>query len=137
MRSGAPVEPSEADVAFSLVTAGGSSSLGSTFLATNPFVYSSLGYDPIADLAPVTMVGAFPNLMVVPNSSPANPRRRFTDSLRRPPCTGISPFRIAADRLLAGVRPAQPPHRQIPVRSRTRGNCPCTPAANLSLPAAE
>ena len=45
--------------------------LGSIFLATNPYVYSSLGYDPVADLAPVTMVGAFPNLMVVPNSSPA------------------------------------------------------------------
>ena len=51
--------------------------LGSIFLATNPFVYSSLGYDPIADLAPVTMVGAFPNLMVVPNSSPATSVKEF------------------------------------------------------------
>jgi len=45
--------------------------LGSIFLATNPFLFSSVGYDPVTDLAPVTQVGAFPNLMVVPNSSPA------------------------------------------------------------------
>ena len=28
--------------------------LGSIFLATNPFLFSSVGYDPIADLAPIT-----------------------------------------------------------------------------------
>jgi tripartite-type tricarboxylate transporter receptor subunit TctC len=53
--------------------------LGSIFLATNPFLFSSVGYDPVADLAPVTLVGAFPNLMVVPNSSPARSVRDFIE----------------------------------------------------------
>src|SRR4029450_2496004 len=53
--------------------------LGSLFLATNPFLFSSVGYDPIADLAPITKVGAFANLMVVPNSSPAKSVKEFMD----------------------------------------------------------
>jgi len=52
---------------------------GSFFLATNPFLYNSVGYDPIVDLAPVTLFGAFANLMVVPNSSPAKTVREFID----------------------------------------------------------
>ena len=39
--------------------------------AVNRFLYPSVGYDLIADFAPVTVIGATPNLMVVPNSSPA------------------------------------------------------------------
>src|SRR4051794_30975219 len=44
---------------------------GSPSLALSPHIYPSLGYSPIADLAPVTLVGAIPNAMAVPNSSPA------------------------------------------------------------------
>jgi tripartite-type tricarboxylate transporter receptor subunit TctC len=44
--------------------------IGSTYLATNPFVYPSLGYDPVIDFTPVSLLGIFPNLMVVPNSLP-------------------------------------------------------------------
>jgi tripartite-type tricarboxylate transporter receptor subunit TctC len=40
-------------------------------LATNPFLYPSLSYDPVGDFAPVTMLIKQPNLMCVPNSSPA------------------------------------------------------------------
>jgi tripartite-type tricarboxylate transporter receptor subunit TctC len=40
-------------------------------LATNPFLYPSLSYDPVGDFAPVTMLITQPNLMCVPNSSPA------------------------------------------------------------------
>src|SRR5262245_41489954 len=40
-------------------------------LATNQFLYRSLNYDPIADFAPVTLICMQPNVMVVPNSSPA------------------------------------------------------------------
>jgi tripartite-type tricarboxylate transporter receptor subunit TctC len=42
-----------------------------TSLTINPHIYPSLGYDPITDLAPVTRLCTFTNLMVVPNSSPA------------------------------------------------------------------
>jgi tripartite-type tricarboxylate transporter receptor subunit TctC len=34
------------------------------------FLLGALGYDPVADLAPVSLVGTYPNLMVVSNASP-------------------------------------------------------------------
>jgi len=40
-------------------------------MATNPFLYPQLSYDPVGDFAPVTMLITQPNLMCVPNSSPA------------------------------------------------------------------
>src|SRR5262245_24249034 len=45
------------------ITAGG--------LAVNRFLFPSINYDPVADFAPVTLICLFPNLLVVPNSSPA------------------------------------------------------------------
>lgn len=39
--------------------------------ATNQFLYSKLPYDPIADFSPITLIGTFPNILVVPNTSPA------------------------------------------------------------------
>jgi tripartite-type tricarboxylate transporter receptor subunit TctC len=47
------------------------------FLATNPFFYNTLGYDSIADFAPVTLICTFPNLMVVPVSSPVKSVAEF------------------------------------------------------------
>src|SRR5256884_5355102 len=40
-------------------------------MATNKFLYPSLSYDPVGDFAPVTLLITQPNLMCVPNSSPA------------------------------------------------------------------
>jgi tripartite-type tricarboxylate transporter receptor subunit TctC len=51
--------------------------LGGGFLARNPFLYPSSSYDPVADLAPVTKVAEFTNIMVVPNSSPAKSVKEF------------------------------------------------------------
>src|SRR6266545_785946 len=45
--------------------------------ATNRYLYSSLGYDPVSDFAPVTLISIYPNIMVVPNSSPAKSVREF------------------------------------------------------------
>ena len=45
--------------------------------ATNRYLYSSLGYDPVADFAPVTLIGLYPHMMVVPNSSPAHSVKEF------------------------------------------------------------
>jgi tripartite-type tricarboxylate transporter receptor subunit TctC len=53
--------------------------LGGAFMAKNPFLYPSSGYDPVADLAPVTKVCDFANVMVVPNSSPVKSVREFID----------------------------------------------------------
>jgi tripartite-type tricarboxylate transporter receptor subunit TctC len=40
-------------------------------IVVNRFLYPSLGYDPVADLAPVSLLALVPNVMVVPQSSPA------------------------------------------------------------------
>jgi tripartite-type tricarboxylate transporter receptor subunit TctC len=52
------------------------------YIATFPHVinrhfYPSLAYDPIADFAPVTLIGLYPLIMVVPNSSPAHTVSEF------------------------------------------------------------
>jgi tripartite-type tricarboxylate transporter receptor subunit TctC len=46
-------------------------------MATNQFLYPSLGYDPVGDFAPVTMLITQPNLMCVPNTSPAKSVSEF------------------------------------------------------------
>jgi tripartite-type tricarboxylate transporter receptor subunit TctC len=46
-------------------------------LATNQFLYPQLTYDPVGDFAPVTMLITQPNLMCVPNSSPAKSVQEF------------------------------------------------------------
>src|ERR1044071_9682936 len=38
--------------------------------AINQFLYPSIGYNPVADFAPVTLMCVYPNIMAVPNSSP-------------------------------------------------------------------
>src|SRR5215475_6130905 len=45
-------------------------------LAVNKFLFASLSYDPVTDLAPVSLVCDYPNIMAVPNNSPA---RSVTD----------------------------------------------------------
>ena len=51
--------------------------IGSLPLAVNRFLYSSLNYDSITDLAPVTLLCTYPNVMAVPNSSPAKSVQEF------------------------------------------------------------
>jgi tripartite-type tricarboxylate transporter receptor subunit TctC len=38
--------------------------------AISGLLYSGLSYDPLTDFAPVSLIGTYPNLLVVPNSSP-------------------------------------------------------------------
>jgi tripartite-type tricarboxylate transporter receptor subunit TctC len=56
--------------------------IATSFLATNPFLFPAVGYDPLADLAPVTRLTSFTNAMVVPNSSPATSVKDFIDHAR-------------------------------------------------------
>jgi hypothetical protein len=39
-------------------------------LVLNRYLLASINYDPVADFAPVTLICFFPNLLIVPNSSP-------------------------------------------------------------------
>jgi tripartite-type tricarboxylate transporter receptor subunit TctC len=54
-------------------------------LAINRFIYASLGYDALTDLAPVTLLCRFPNLMAVPNVSPARSVAEFIAHAKRNP----------------------------------------------------
>ncbi|MDQ8732460.1 tripartite tricarboxylate transporter substrate binding protein [Bradyrhizobium sp. LHD-71] len=45
--------------------------------ATNKFLYPSLTYDPVADFQPVTLLLTQPNMMCVPNNSPAKSVQEF------------------------------------------------------------
>jgi len=51
--------------------------IGSLPVAVNRFLYSSLSYDSVTDFAPVTQICTYPNLMIVPNSSPAKSVMEF------------------------------------------------------------
>jgi tripartite-type tricarboxylate transporter receptor subunit TctC len=44
--------------------------MGAFTHAVNSFLYPSLGYDPVADFAPVTLLSEQPCVMIVPNASP-------------------------------------------------------------------
>jgi tripartite-type tricarboxylate transporter receptor subunit TctC len=46
-------------------------------LAVASFLFPSLSYDPIGDFAPISLIGTYPNIMVVPNSSPARTVTEF------------------------------------------------------------
>jgi tripartite-type tricarboxylate transporter receptor subunit TctC len=51
--------------------------LNSVGQAINRFLYPSLTYDPVADFAPVSLICLQPNIMVVPNASPAKSVKDF------------------------------------------------------------
>lgn len=46
--------------------------MGSEVVAINTSLYSKLAYDPVKDLAPITLVGTVPNILIVNPSLPVN-----------------------------------------------------------------
>jgi tripartite-type tricarboxylate transporter receptor subunit TctC len=73
---------------------------GTASLAVNPSLYRAINYDPIADLAPVSLVSQLAYFMFVPNSSRAHSVQEFIESAKfRPgkltmgsPGTGSAPY---------------------------------------------
>jgi tripartite-type tricarboxylate transporter receptor subunit TctC len=59
--------------------------LQSVPLAVNRFLFASLPYDPVADLAPVSLICDYPNVMAVPMSSPAKTVQEFIDHAKANP----------------------------------------------------
>ena len=53
--------------------------------AINRYLFPALTYDPVADFAPISLVCTYPNIMVVPVSSPARTVREFIDHARANP----------------------------------------------------
>jgi tripartite-type tricarboxylate transporter receptor subunit TctC len=60
--------------------------------ATNQFLYKKLTYDPVADFAPVSMLISQPNIMTVPNSSPAKTVKEFIDYVNSPDKKGKATY---------------------------------------------
>ena len=54
-------------------------------LSVNQYLYASIGYDPVADFAPITLICLFHNLMVVPTSSPHKTIEEFLAYARANP----------------------------------------------------
>ena len=46
--------------------------MGSEIIAINTSLYTKIGYDPVKDLAPITLVGTVPNILIVHPSLPVN-----------------------------------------------------------------
>ena len=93
---------------------------GTSSLAVNATLYHALDYDPVADLAPVSLVAKFPFFMFVPNSSPAKTVMEFVAYVKsRPgklimgsPGTGSAPH-LAEEFFLqmAGIQMTHAPYR--------------------------
>jgi tripartite-type tricarboxylate transporter receptor subunit TctC len=58
---------------------------GTSSLASNAALYRSLDYNPITDLAPVSLIARFPFFMFVPNSSPAKNVQEFIGYVKANP----------------------------------------------------
>ena len=54
-------------------------------LTVNKYLFATLPYDPVADLAPVTLICDYPNVMAVPMSSPAHTVQEFIDHAKANP----------------------------------------------------
>ena len=85
----------------------------------------SLDYDPAADLAPVTLVGTYPNMLAVPNTSPVTSVRAFIAAAKANPgtVTFASPG-VGTSPHLSGVlfaRMAGIDIRHVPYRGVTTG----------------
>jgi len=53
--------------------------------AINKFLFAKLNYDPVADFAPISLVCTYPNIMVVPMSSPARTVQEFIEHAKANP----------------------------------------------------
>ena len=71
-------------------------------MAINQFLYPSVNYDPIADFAPVTLIGTYGNLLVVPNSSPVRSLSEFIARAKANPGTTFGSPGIGTTPHLAG-----------------------------------
>ncbi len=64
---------------------------GNTFLivsvgmATNPYLYKSLSYDPVKDFEPVSLLAMVPNIMITPPNHPAKTVAEFVAMAKKDP----------------------------------------------------
>jgi tripartite-type tricarboxylate transporter receptor subunit TctC len=83
-----------------------------------PMLYASLNYDPMADLMPISLLGKYPNLIVVSKDSPVNSLQHFIDNAKANPGRSHSRRPASARRRISPPSCSRRPPRSI---SRT---CP-------------
>jgi tripartite-type tricarboxylate transporter receptor subunit TctC len=96
--------------------------LVTTAPAINSFLFSSLNFDPVNDLAPVTLVGIFPYLLVVSTASPVKSLQEFITKAKLNPgkftfaSPGVgTPSHLAGEllKLKAGIEITHVPYRGV------------------------
>jgi tripartite-type tricarboxylate transporter receptor subunit TctC len=102
--------------------------LGAPPLAINRFLYAALNYDSLTDLAPVSLLCRFPNMMVVPIGSPVKSLRDFIAHAKSnpgkvtfaSPGIGTSPH-LAGELLkrMAGIELTHVPYRGVAAGAMT------------------
>ncbi|MFN0164285.1 MAG: Bug family tripartite tricarboxylate transporter substrate binding protein, partial [Burkholderiales bacterium] len=71
-------------------------------LTINPAIYSKVPYDPVADFAPVALLGSFPLVVTVNNASPLKDLKGMVEASRKAASglnhgVGSSTFQLAAE----------------------------------------
>jgi len=116
----------------------------STGFIINPSMYSKIGYDPVKDFAPISLVAASPNVVVAHPSLPANDLKELIDLIKAnpgkysyaQPSTGSTPH-LAAELMKQTYRldlTMVPFNGAAPAINSTLGNH--TPIAFTALPPA-
>jgi len=116
----------------------------STGFIINPSMYAKIGYDPVKDFAPISLVAASPNVVVVHPSLPANNLKELIDLIKAnpgkytyaQPSTGSTPH-LAAELMkqIYGLDLTMVPFNgAAPAINSTLGNH--TPIAFTALPPA-
>jgi tripartite-type tricarboxylate transporter receptor subunit TctC len=65
--------------------------MGTNSVPVNPFLFPGLSFDPLTDLASVSLIGTYPNLMVVPVNAPAKTLPEFIARAKREKITFATP----------------------------------------------
>jgi tripartite-type tricarboxylate transporter receptor subunit TctC len=59
--------------------------MGTPVLAINPSLYANLPFEPLRDLAPISLIGSVQNVLIVPPSQPANSLRELIAQAKAQP----------------------------------------------------
>ena len=94
--------------------------MGTNSVPLNPFLFSGLTFDPMSDLLGVSLIGTYPNLLVVPADAPTRTLAEFIARTRREhvtfatPGVGTSPH-LAAELLkhMAKIDMTHVPYRGV------------------------
>jgi tripartite-type tricarboxylate transporter receptor subunit TctC len=65
--------------------------MGTNSVPVNPFLFTGLTFDPLTDFAPISLIGTYPNLLVIPANAPVKTLQEFIDRAKREKVTFATP----------------------------------------------